>query len=152
MEPIHESWMVITLRRVQLVVCGLVLVGALTLAACSQEPASVPKAQDDSAFISITLTDFGVLMEDEFVPPGPVRFVITNNGAIEHNLYLESVDAIEDPLHDLEGNPSFVENIQSGDTVFLDYHFDAERLEYQLGCHLPGHYEAGMVQVFSVSE
>lgn len=151
-KKLFESLKGLEHSRLRIVALSTSLILLQLLAACAQEPTLVPQLQQDAAVINVTLTEFTVDIDREFVPRGLARFVITNSGSIEHNLYIEPVGAIADPFVGPEGIPAAFESIQAGDTVNLDYHFKIAGEEFQLGCHLPGHYEAGMVQVFSVGE
>ncbi len=124
----------------------------MAITACAQEPTPIPEGPTGAATINVTLTEFNIHLDPEVVPTGPVRFLITNAGSVEHNLFLEPVDAIEDPMLDVHGNPAAIEGVQPGETVHLDFEFPEPGWSYQLGCHLPGHYEAGMVQIFTVGK
>lgn len=85
------------------------------------------------------------------VSPGEViRFVVTNRGVVPHDFTLgdesmqtEHADAMG---HMTGGMPHDLPNaisLQPGETKELTWRFGtAGTLEY--GCHVPGHYEAGM--------
>jgi uncharacterized cupredoxin-like copper-binding protein len=138
------------LRGIRLLIGAVMFM--LGLGACAQAPTAVPVSEDEVATVGITLTEFGIEMDSEVIPSGAVRFLITNAGLIEHNFYLEPVDAIQEPLLTEAGLPAAIEGIQSGETVILDYQFDTPGQTYQLGCHLPGHFEAGMVRLITIGE
>ena len=92
------------------------------------------------------------------VPVGvPVTFVVTNEGAVPHEFFLGDEDAqtahaqemlemAGDPMHD---EPSGI-SLQPGETKELTYTFD-EPGRYLAGCHVPGHYPAGMRAVITVT-
>ena len=129
-----------------------ILLLTLSLAACASAVEVTSEPREGSTTIQVSLTEFRVELDRTVIPAGPVRFLITNKGSIEHNLYLEPVDAIQEPLINAEGLPAAAEGLQPGDTIALDFQFDTVGESFQLACHLPGHYEAGMAQVFSIGE
>jgi uncharacterized cupredoxin-like copper-binding protein len=109
--------------------------------------------------IAVTLTDaFRIEPAAMSVPAGvPVTFVVTNEGAIPHEFYLGDDDAqaahaqemlsmAGEPMHD---EPSGI-SLQPGETKELTYTF-AEPGQVLAGCHVPGHYPAGMRAVISVT-
>lgn len=118
-------------------------------------------AESDAAAlrIAITLTDAMRIEPAAMdVPVGvPVTFVVTNEGAIPHEFYLGDEDAQEahaqemlsmsdEPMHD---EPSGI-SLQPGETRELTYTFE-EPGQYLAGCHVPGHYPAGMRAVITVA-
>jgi uncharacterized cupredoxin-like copper-binding protein len=130
---------------------------AFLFAACSTAP-TAPTATDpaegEALVVNVILTEFAVEMDQTNIPPGTlVIFRIRNEGSIDHNLILETSGAIDEPLVDLEGNSAKIVNMNPGETTDLRFVFE-QNAEYgialQLGCHLPGHYEAGMIQEFSL--
>jgi len=128
----------LTRKSVSSVMVFVVLAAAL--AACGPKGPTV---------VDVTLTEYKIEMSKTSVPAGQVKFNITNEGSIVHELVLEPGGAVDDPL---EGNnqESEVEDIQPGQTVTLEWTIDTPG-EYQLTCHLPGHFENGMVLPFSVT-
>ena len=110
----------------------------------------------DEYVVQVSLTEFGVEMDSSSVPAGaPVTFVFTNNGVLEHNIVLEPLDSVDEPLEYSDGELAKIVEIEPGDTATLTYVFqEGENFQVgtmvQLGCHLPGHYEAGMFQGFSI--
>jgi len=128
----------LTRKSVSSVMVFVVLAAAL--AACGPNGPTV---------VDVTLTEYKIEMSKTSVPAGQVKFNITNEGSIVHELVLEPGGAVDDPL---EGNnqESEVEDIQPGQTVTLEWTIDTPG-EYQLTCHLPGHFENGMVLPFTVT-
>jgi len=128
----------LTRKSVSSVMVFVVLAAAL--AACGPKGPTV---------VDVTLTEYKIEMSKTSVPAGQVKFNITNEGSIVHELVLEPGGAVDDPL---EGNnqESEVEDIQPGQTVTLEWTIDTPG-EYQLTCHLPGHFENGMVLPFTVT-
>jgi predicted lipoprotein with Yx(FWY)xxD motif/plastocyanin len=77
-------------------------------------------------------------------------FNVTNNGEIEHEIVLEKAGAIDEPLEG-DGGEAEVEGLKSGDSGSFTVTF-SEAGNYQLACHIDGHYEAGTVLTIRVSE
>jgi len=113
---------------------------AVVLAACG------PKGP---TAVNVTLTEYKVEMSKTSLPAGPVKFTVTNEGSIVHEIVLERSDAMDAPL-EANGKESEVEDIEPGETVTLEWTIDTPG-EYQLSCHLPGHHENGMFTNFTVT-
>jgi predicted lipoprotein with Yx(FWY)xxD motif/uncharacterized cupredoxin-like copper-binding protein len=77
-------------------------------------------------------------------------FNVTNGGEIEHEIILEKAGAIHEPI-EAEGGEAEVEGLQAGDSGSFTVTF-TEAGNYQLACHVDGHYEAGTVLTIHVSE
>jgi len=107
---------------------------------------------DKAIPVPVTVGDMFVkLSQTELKPNTLYTFVVTNTGQATHELVTEPAGAVD---HALEGagepEPSAeAENIAPGTTRELPWFFTTPG-NYQLACHKPGHYEAGMVQRFSV--
>jgi uncharacterized cupredoxin-like copper-binding protein len=76
-------------------------------------------------------------------------FNVTNGGEHEHEIYLEHAGAVHEPL-EANGEDAEVEGLKPGDSGSFEFTF-TEAGNYQLACHLPGHYEAGTVLTIHVS-
>jgi len=113
---------------------------AVVLAACG------PKGP---TAVNVTLTEYKVEMSKISLPAGPVKFTITNEGSIVHEIVLEPGGAVDAPLES-DGKVAEVEDVQPGQTVTLEWTIDTPG-QYQLTCHLPGHYENGMQTAFEVT-
>lgn len=133
----------------------LVLLGVVTLAVvlagCGTDSAeSDGSSSPDGVSVEIGLTEFVIETSTTTVPVGvPVTFNVTNNGVIDHELALELAGADDEPLTNADGSAAEVEDIGPGDTVSLTYTFE-EAGTYQIACHVPGHYEAGMLVEITV--
>lgn len=93
--------------------------------------------------IAVELGDFVVTPSSSTLRAGqPYLFLITNAGKEVHELVLEPADAINEPLTSAAGDAA-VKAIKPGETKALTWTF-AMPGKYQLACHVPGHYEAGM--------
>ena len=86
-----------------------------------------------------------------------VRFEVTNSGEVRHEFFIgttdehrEHADEMRERDHadEAHANPAAV-SVEPGETGTLDYTFD-EAGELLVGCHEPGHYEAGMVAPITV--
>jgi uncharacterized cupredoxin-like copper-binding protein len=93
------------------------------------------------------------------VPAGaPITFVVTNTGAIDHEFTVgdeEVQDEHEQEMIDMGGTPMNhdLENsitVAPGETKELVYTFDAPGTSLA-GCHVPGHYPAGMKATINVT-
>jgi uncharacterized cupredoxin-like copper-binding protein len=120
-------------------------------------PVGSPSPSAQTLHVQVKLTD-GLNIEPAAlaVPAGrPVTFVVTNVGAVDHEFYLgdEAAQAEHDKemasmggmLHD---EPEGIA-VKPGQTKELRYTFDAPGATLA-GCHLPGHYAAGMKATITV--
>jgi uncharacterized cupredoxin-like copper-binding protein len=86
-----------------------------------------------------------------------VRFVIDNAGAGVHEFLVGTADeqaAFAADMADGHGGGHADDagvSVDPGETAEFSYTFDAPG-ELLIGCHEPGHYEAGMVATVSVEE
>lgn len=114
-------------------------------------------ADDADVVIEVLATDFAFDPAAYEVSAGQtVKFVMTNNGVVEHEFRLSNEHRIEEHLaaghedhddegdHHEEGGDRFV-LAQPGETVELIMTFPEDTTLYtEVACLLPGHYEAGM--------
>lgn len=138
---------------------------ALVLAACqgggSSAPATTtsPNASASPAGSGAALTiEIKATDALQFEPPAltvkagsPIRFVVTNTGSTDHEFYIGDQAAQE--AHGIEMGgmqmgsmmPDETDgmSVPAGQTKTLDYTF-TEAGATLIGCHVPGHYEAGM--------
>ncbi len=141
---------------------ALLLAAAILLGACSSEAPRIG-TDDSPRRIDLTMTD-----QMSFEPATiqvrrgeTVRFVVRNASNEDHEAYIGTEE--EQRLHATD-HSGFGPKEQTGVT-HLGYavHVPAfengemlakfdEDLEYVIGCHYPGHYEAGMRAVIEVSE
>ena len=137
----------------KLLVLSLVLTSVA--AACGGDDGGADAART----IEIDMVDIAFEPSSIDVEAGEtVRFVFSNDGEAVHEGYLGDEHAQEE--HDVErsGDGDEVEEmdgmdhggdeeavvVDPGDTGELTYTFDEPGV-IQIGCHQPGHYEAGMV-------
>ena len=118
----------------------------------TESPAAAASISPDSVRFDVTLTDaFRILPCAMTVQAGvPVTFVVTNVGAIDHEFFLG--DAAQQVAHDEEmitmGEAAMHGDdhgmtVHPGETVELSFTFEQPG-EFEAGCHIPGHYPAGM--------
>ena len=84
----------------------------------------------------------------------PVRFVVTNSGATDHEFFLGDEAAQAGHGNEMSGgmndDPAGI-GLKAGETKTLEYTF-AKAGSYLAGCHVSGHYEAGMMATITVTE
>ena len=126
-----------------LIVVASVLAGILLFAglASAQAPETV----------KVTITEWKVELSTDTVPAGvPVRFTITNTGNVTHEVVLERAGAVDEPIA-FAGHEQEAEDIAPGTTRTVEWTIP-EAGKYQLACHVPGHFEAGMKGRITVLE
>jgi uncharacterized cupredoxin-like copper-binding protein len=138
-------------RRMAPLALAALALGALAIAACSSAPPTVAPDATPSTRIEVRLTD-ALHIEPPIllVPAGvPVTFVVTNTGVIDHELFFGDEAAQEQhgaAVSQAGGVPFDSPNgivVKPGQTREFTYTFqDAGPL--LAGCHVPGHYQAGM--------
>ena len=89
-----------------------------------------------------------------------IAFVVTNTGTLEHEMVIgdehvqedhSSAMGAPDDGHGGHGDENYAVTVAPGETRTLIYTFDdSGTLLY--GCHVPGHYEAGMVGAITVAD
>lgn len=108
------------------------------------------EAETGSQTLDVTLADFSVVISPTTAKAGePITFVVTNTGAEMHELVLEKAGDDDVPLS-ADGVESEIEDIAPGTTSEMTWTI-TEPGTYQLACHIPGHYEQGMVATFEVA-
>jgi uncharacterized cupredoxin-like copper-binding protein len=117
-----------------------------------QSGPAVEGAAVDPVEVQITVSEFAIAAETTTFKVGiPYRFVVTNLGAIAHEVMLiPGVDVSSgnmDEMDEMALGMVDAAELTPGATVAFDVTFAepgaAGTLE--LSCHLPGHYEAGMM-------
>jgi len=123
----------------------------LTACGGDEEPAG------DARRIEIDMVDNAYRPDAVEVAAGErVTFVFSNEGEVVHEAYVgtaedqeahaEEMAGGDDGGHDMEDMDDVggrALEVEPGDTSELTYTF-ADAGEYVIGCHQPGHYEAGM--------
>jgi P-type Cu+ transporter len=90
-----------------------------------------------------------------------IAFVITNSGALPHEFVIgdeavqneHEAEMAEDAEEEMDemGDKPYAVDVPAGETVTLVYTFD-EAGSTLIGCHVPGHYGAGMKATITVEE
>jgi len=114
--------------------------------------------EDAPRVIEVTMGNFFYEPESVTVHVGEtIRFVVQNPTTIEHELVLGTAEEQEHHAmemaegmagHDMADEPNEVE-VEPGDSVDLVWTFD-EPGEILMGCHVAGHWEAGMQATIEV--
>lgn len=124
----------------------VLVVAALLLPACGGSKATEVK---------ITLREFGIESSmTDFRTGVPYHFVVTNAGAVEHELMLMPPIATDSMgmamnMEDMDKTALAMipaSDLPTGATASFDYTFTEAASEGSLefACHTPGHYEVGM--------
>jgi uncharacterized cupredoxin-like copper-binding protein len=114
--------------------------GGTPSAAGATQPITVPVS-----LVEMTITP----AQTTFKVGQPYTFVVTNNGTIEHEMVIERRGAVDQAL-EANGQEAEAADLDPGQTKTLTWTF-TEPGDYQLACHIPGHYEAGMVTAITVT-
>src|SRR5581483_2871268 len=110
------------------------------------------QVSDKAIPVPVTIGDMYVKLSQTDLKPNTLyTFVVTNDGKATHELVAEPAGAVD---HALSGanepeQSAEAENIAPDTTRELPWFFTTPG-QYQVACHKPGHYEAGMVQQFTV--
>jgi uncharacterized cupredoxin-like copper-binding protein len=134
-------------NRLSIVVFGALLVAATLTSGCGGSPA---------VRIQVTLTEMAMDPATMSVPRGqPVTFVITNAGIVDHEFFLGDEAAQAEHEDEMLSGASMHGHhnaavVKVGATEELTYTFE-DVGETLAGCHVPGHYPAGMVATILVS-
>lgn len=144
-------------RRVSVATCLAVL---MLVASCGSDDdsASSPPGDSSARTVEIEMRDIEFSPTTVDVEEGEtIQFLFRNSGEVAHEAYIGDATAQEDHADEMEsmsgmehGDDSEVLTVEPGDTGELLYTFD-EAGPVQIGCHEPGHFEAGMVLDVDVS-
>lgn len=133
------------IRRISL---PILLSAALALLAACSPAATAPV---EPVEVPISLTEFAIdSAQSTFKVGQPYRFVITNDGGLNHEFMImePAMPGMEVEHAHGEGELAAIEedDLPPGASVTLDVVFDegAAPGELEFACHTPGHYEAGM--------
>jgi uncharacterized cupredoxin-like copper-binding protein len=125
------------------------------VAGCSA--AADPTATVAPTRVEVRLTDEMRIDPAEMTVPAavPVTFVVTNVGVIDHEFYLGDADAQAHHEEEMASSamahddPSGI-TVEPGQTQELTYTFEPQPAQTLAGCHIPGHYPAGMKATITV--
>jgi uncharacterized cupredoxin-like copper-binding protein len=128
-----------------LLLSAIVLLGGISYAHARAADATVVKATEE---------EYRVNLSSNTIPVGtPVRFEVTNKGKIQHEFVIERAGGVDDALEEeREGQEvdAEIEAFNPGQTKTLEWTF-TQPGAYQVACHIPGHFEAGMEATFTVA-
>ena len=118
---------------------------------------TVPPSPAVATRVDVKVTDALRMEPAEMrVPAGvPVTFVVTNTGVLPHEFYLGDEDAQAEHEEEMAAMPGMTHDepegigLDPGETKELTYTFEAAGIVLA-GCHVPGHYDAGMKAVVTV--
>ncbi len=138
-------------RRSLAATAALAVFLAAATAACSGSTPSAAPGATGATRIEVTLSDnFTIAPNPLIVPAGvPVTFVVTNRGAIDHEIYFgdqAAQDEHDQEMRDEGGMPHDHPDgigVKPGETKEFTKTFTATA-GMLAGCHVPGHYQAGM--------
>ena len=115
-------------------------------AAFTVVPATTP-------ILTVQLGDFSVTPGTTQLKAGQLYlFEVTNTGAATHEFVLEPATAVDEPLAKVADGAKMeaeAEDIAPGQTKDVLWAFATPGV-YQMACHVPGHFEAGMKASFKV--
>jgi uncharacterized cupredoxin-like copper-binding protein len=107
-----------------------------------------------STKIDVTLTDFQFSPNSFSVPAGAqITFTAVNNGGVEHSFVIMKLGhEIKDHFTDADmANAYWMKlGIQPGDNITDTFTAPTDPGVYQIVCHMPGHFEAGMIGTLTV--
>lgn len=141
----------------------------LSTAACGGDSSS----EDDAATVApidtaspitggdvpVEMTDFAFTPDAFTIKAGStVTFVFTNSGAVEHEAVIGDAEFQDEHEAEMAAGGSMEEDsdapeveVQNGETGELTYTFDTPGT-LLIGCHIPGHWDAGMKATVTVVE
>lgn len=121
----------------------LVAVAAAALTACSSpSPQPAAGAAGEGGELNIVMTEFAFTPGPVATASGPVTFHVVNDGAAPHQLAVSRLG--EDHDHHL---------VDTGDVApgeRRSVSIDLAPGTYEIACHVPGHFETGMVTTLTV--
>ena len=125
----------------------LVAASPIILAGCQRQAtqptppaADAPGEMGDAQVVNVVAREFAFEPKEIRVKPGMVRFVVKNEGTVEHDF--EIVGAAE------HGAEHEQELFTAGETYTMEADMKAGR--YEAVCNVPGHKESGMVTTIVV--
>ncbi len=130
------------MRRSPIVLPALLILGSAFVMACSGGAAPSGGAAGGGAQdMTVKLSEFKFEGAKPTVTAGsPVKFTITNGGTVEHEFAV-----MPRGTTDMTKALFMVDTkaLQPGKTVTKEFTFPAKG-DFEIACHTPGHYEAGM--------
>lgn len=95
--------------------------------------------------IKVDALEYAYKASTTSIPTGSsVRFTVTNTGSVAHEWVLDTVGAHDHGGAHASAMAAILDSaLAPGKTASKDVTF-AKAGEYEIACHLPGHYEQGM--------
>jgi uncharacterized cupredoxin-like copper-binding protein len=132
-----------TLRRTVLGIIAILAV-ALLVSACGSAGA---QSSGSSTEVQINLSEFKIESpQTTFTTGMPYRFVIKNEGTISHDWAIMQRGEIDESQALIKVDK---DQLPPGATVTREFTF-TEAGDFEFACHVPGHYEAGMLLPITV--
>ncbi len=130
---------------------------ALLVASCADEGSDASGTADDPRTIEVTALDPFTYepASIDVVAGETVRFVVTNEGEIDHEFVVGDIEMQEMAEEQMSegmgdhGQAMASLELEPGDTAEATVTFD-EAGELLYACHISGHYEGGMVGTITV--
>jgi FtsP/CotA-like multicopper oxidase with cupredoxin domain len=119
---------------VSALVLGVVAVVAMNSGSSAERTSSA----SESSVVEVTLTEFKVTFSPSVVQAGDVTFTVTNDGAVDHNFAIPSLNVRTAMLKAGESATLEVKGLEVGEVEYL--------------CEVAGHSAAGMTGKLSVVE
>lgn len=118
----------------------VILLVALVVAACGgggQQGGGQQTAATGAATVNVTEKEWTIQFATSSIKAGTVKFVIKNDGAVEHSFVIQGAN-VE------------VDSIQAGQSKEVTVNLKPGT--YTVLCNIPGHEEAGMKTTITVSQ
>ena len=131
-------------RFVVVATMGLLVAGILAVVACDRGEGTSPTGAQE---VKVTLTDFKFAASTTAFSPGVTyKLVVTSDGRVPHELMImpQGEKHHHMALLDIEQD-----ELGPGASASREFKF-AQPGSFEFACHLPGHYEAGMVLPITV--
>ena len=126
---------ILGMMMIAVAVSALVL-GVVAVLAINSD--STAESSSGASSVEVTLTEFTVTFNPSVVPAGDVTFTVTNNGTVDHNFAIPSLNARTAMLKAGESTTLEVKGLVVGEVEYL--------------CEVAGHSAAGMTGKLSVVE
>ncbi len=130
----------------------LYIVVGLTLASFTFIGSAAAKAmaRESPQVVYVDVKEYTVDLSTNNLPADtPVTFVVRSHGTVTHEVVLEHAGDVDKPLT-IDGEGAEIEDVNPGESKSATWVI-GQPGEYQLACHVAGHFEGGMVNMFSVN-
>lgn len=133
-----------------------VLAAAMITAACGD---GGPSAEGADRVVEVSMKDNAFDPNSLSVKSGEtLTFKFTNDGAVDHDAFIGDADAQEEHGESMDSGEMEGHNMDKGEALLLEpgksgeiTHTFEDAGKVLIGCHQPGHYEAGMKSEITVS-